>query len=235
MSNRKMTFFVLLSLVVALLSPNAFAKDLLTNSVHMADAPSWLTGTRVDKVVDRIQQKMEWDIHRVEVKWYMNAESYSKVDEFGPSAIAVTKRADGSILLGPRVTDANFDRVFGHEIVHVISLQKYKGAIPAWLEEGLANFLAKNGTVDYKWLSTQPTPADIKKDLVHPFNGGEDHARYVYMASQGLAEMLNSKCGNDMPGLLRLSVGRKLEDYLQNICSIDDINVAFKKWIASHK
>jgi hypothetical protein len=239
MTHKNRTVFILSALVMSLLSSNVVAKELLTNAVHMADAPKWLTGTRVDKVVDRIQQKMEWDIHRIEVTWYPDAQSYAKASEYGPSAIAITKRADGSIHLGPRITDENFDRVFGHEIVHVISLQKYKGAIPAWLEEGLANFLAKNGTVDYKWLAKQKIPADVKKDLVHPFNGDDEHARYTYMASQALAEMLNSKCGNDMPGLLRLSVGRTNEDYLQNIlpniCKIDDINVAFKKWIDSHK
>ena len=205
--------------------------DIKTNNVHMSDAPKWLTGTHIDKVVDSIQSKMEWDIRRVEVHWYFDNASFESANSLGPSAIAITRRSDSSVHLGPKVTEANFDQVFGHELVHVISQQKYKGAIPAWLEEGLANHLSHYGKVDYRFLASQPPISDVKQ-LVHPYNGTEIRTRYVYGASQALAEMISSKC--DITDLLRMSVGRKLENYLANICNISDVNTSFKQWIASH-
>jgi hypothetical protein len=42
--------------------------------------------------------------------------------------------------------------------------------------------------------------------------------------------MLASKC--DFINLLRMSVQRKMEDYLANICRTTDINADFKKWLA---
>ncbi len=226
--NLRFVTFLILTLTI---SHSSYGDDIKTNHVHMANAPKWLKESRIDRVVDHIQSKMEWDIRRVEVKWYGDAASFAAANQLGPSAIAITTSPDIVVHLSPRVTDTNFDKVFGHEMVHVISLQKYKGAIPRWLEEGLANYLAKDGSVDYRWLAQQPLPKDVK-ELVHPFSGDDNHVRYVYMASQALAELIGSKC--DMEGLLRLSVKRNLEDYLAKICNIDDINVAFKKWVTAH-
>src|SRR5690606_11603914 len=121
----------------------------------------------------------------------------------GGSVLALARKSSNSIHIGPRVTTENFDQVFGHELVHIISNQKYKGAIPKWLEEGLANHLSKKGKVDYKWLAAKPFPKDVTQ-LSHPFSGTDDDTRYHYLASQALAEMIFSKCS--MQTLLQLSV-----------------------------
>jgi hypothetical protein len=213
---------------VFLFVPLTFGKDIKTNGVHMANAPEWLTQTRIERVVDHIQSKLEWDIRRIEVFWYKDAASYSKVNPLGPSAIAFSRRSDSTVHLGPQVTNDEFDKVFGHELVHVISHQKYHDAIPKWIEEGLANYLSKNGKVDYKWLARQPIPNDLRS-LEHPYDGTTEHIKYHYIASQALTEMIASKC--DLSNLLRLSVGRKLDNYLASYCGINDLNAEFKKWI----
>lgn len=110
----------------------------------------------------------------------------------------------------------------------VIIFQKYKESIPQWLEEGLANFISKSGPVNYKWLGKQPFPKDVR-DLTHPFSGDLDLLHYHYEGSQALAEMIASRC--DIKNLLRLSVGRKMESYLDTYCRINDLNSAFQKWI----
>jgi hypothetical protein len=67
--------------------------------------------------------------------------------------------------------------------------------------------------------------------LKHPFSAvATSSARYHYQASQALVEMIASHCSLD--DLLRLSVGKKLENYLSTFCSIDDINAEFRKWVA---
>jgi len=222
------TLLVSLSLSISL-SARA-AQEIKTNNVHMPNAPAWLNQSRTERVVDSIQAKMEWDIRRVEVTWYPDAASFAQANKLGPSAIAITRRSDSSVHLGPQVENDNFDQVFAHEMVHVISQQKYKGAIPNWLEEGLANHLSHYGGVDYAWLARQ-TPIGDVTELVHPFTGSATRTKYIYMASQALAEMISAKC--DITELLRMSVKRKLENYLGTICDIHNLNASFKAWIAS--
>ncbi len=211
---------------------SSLAYDLKTNAVHMPVAPEWVTATRVNTVVEHIQSLLEWDIRRIEVVWYKDQATFEQMHKLGPLVVALAKRSDNSIHIGPSVTTKNFDAVFGHELVHVISYQKYKDAIPTWLEEGLANHLSHLGKVDYAWLKKHPEPKDVR-DLTHPFNGSEDHVRYHYMASQALMEMISSHC--DLANLLRLSVRRKLEDKLDTFCSIKDVTKEFNKWVSGHK
>ena len=170
---------------------------------------------------------MEWSTRRVEVIWYEDQASFSNAHKLGPAPIAVAIRGENKILLGPHVTEKNFDPVFGHELAHVISAQKYKDAIPPWLEEGMANFVAKAGKVDYHSLK-QFKFSDVN-ELAHPIKGDFAMIQSRYQASQALAEMISSKC--DFRNLLRLSVQRKLQDYLGNICRITDLNSSFQKWI----
>jgi hypothetical protein len=224
--------FLMAVLICAAYLSISQAAEIQTNAVHMADSPSWVTRVRVEKIIDHIQMVLEWDIHRIEVLWHKDQASFEKVHSLGPTAIAVSLKADNTIHLGPRITSANFDQVFGHELVHTISAQKYKGAIPAWLEEGLANYLAKTGKVDYKFLASQPYPADVRK-LTHPYGGSVDNIHYHYMASQALVEMIAKKC--DLTNLLRLSVGEKMDNYLETYCEIPDLNAAFKKWVMAHR
>jgi len=207
------------------------AKEIQTNSVHMPDAPAWVTTVRVEKIIDHIQQYLEWDIRRIQVYWHKDQAEFEKFHGLGPTVLAISKRDDNTIHLGPRIVDANFDQVFGHELVHIISFQKYKKAIPLWLEEGLANYIAKAGTVDYARLASQPVPSDVRQ-MTHPFGGTEEHIHYHYMASQALVEMIAKKC--DLSNLLRLSVGKDMDRYLGTYCEIPDLNAAFKKWIQTH-
>jgi hypothetical protein len=208
------------------------AAELKTNAVHMADAPAWVTAGRVNSVVEHIQGLLEWDIRRIEVIWYKDQVQFEKMHGLGSLVVALAKRSDNTVHVGPEVNTKNFDAVFGHELVHIISYQKYKDAIPKWLEEGLANHLSHLGRVDYSWLQKHTAPKDIR-DLTHPFDGSEDHVRYHYMASQALMEMISSHC--DLANLLRLSVRRKLEDKLDTFCGIKDVTQEFNQWVRTHK
>jgi hypothetical protein len=206
------------------------AKEIFTNQIISSNAPDWLTNTRVEKVTDHIQSKLEWSIHRIKLYWYTTQADFNRVHNYGPLVYAITKHENGdsTIHIGPRVTDKNFDEFFGHELVHVIVFQKYKDAIPKWFEEGLANYLSKAHRVDYTWLIQHPFPKDVH-DLAHPFNGTADDVNYRYKASQALAEMLDKKC--DLENLIRLSVQRKMEDRIKTYCEMKDLNAAFRDWV----
>ena len=208
------------------------AKDIVTNEVRMFNAPKWLKQNRFEKITKRIQRDLEWSTRRVNIYWYSSQREFSKAQNLGSQVNAVTKLSKGkqTVHLGPKVTDKNFDRVFAHELVHVVIDQKYKGAIPRWFEEGLANHLAKANKVNYNWLSKQE-PVDDVRELSHPFKGSSQRVSYRYKASQALAEMLDKKC--NLMQLIQLSVKRKMEDYIKTYCEIKDINIAFKEWVTS--
>jgi hypothetical protein len=216
----------------ALSSVSASAKEVETNQIHTADAPKWVTMNRLDRIVNHIQTLLEWDIRKIEVKWYKDQAEFEKMHGLGKIVMAVSKKPENTVYLGPKVVDSNFDQTLGHELVHIISYQKYHTAIPKWLEEGLANYLAKMGTVDYKWLASRPFPADVR-ELDHPIKGSDEEIRYHYKASQALVEMIvGNKC--DLTNLLRLSVERKMEDYISTYCEIKDLNASYRKWVTSH-
>lgn len=221
------TTFTLFILLV-LSSVSSKSEELLTNCALFHDSPKWLSSSRVNRIADSVSRYLEWSIHRVDVQWYNNQESFEKAHALGPLAVAVSKRKNNQILLGPKVNEKNFDQVFAHELVHITSEQKYKESIPNWLEEGLANFIAKKDTVDYKALAKAQLPQNIEQ-LSHPMKGSLIQIQMNYMMSQALAEMIASKC--DIINLLRLSVQRKMENYLDNICKIKDINKSFKEWV----
>ena len=148
----------------------------------------------------------------------------------------MTRGRDLTVHLGPRVTDLNFDPTFAHELVHVILRQKYRDAVPKWLEEGLANHLAypaaRRPKLDYRWLAARPFPPDVRQ-LTHPFrerSADAVHAQYV--ASEALVEMIAKRC--DLTNLLRLSVGKGMEGYLETYCQIKDLNADYRRWVKSH-
>lgn len=211
---------------------SASAHEITTNAMYLHNAPKWLKRVRVEKVIDRIQSKLEWSTRRIHGYYYTDEQAFAKAHGLGPKAIAVTKSSKSGIVvhLGPKITNKNFDYQFGHEMVHVIIAQKYKGAIPKWLEEGLANHLSRAPKVDYEALNRHPLPQDVTK-LAHPFSGEASLIHFRYKASQALAEMLSKKC--DLENLIRLSVERKMENYIETYCEIKDINLAFRKWVES--
>jgi hypothetical protein len=218
---------------VLLVSPLAFSALIETNAAKIENAPAWLKAPRVEKVIDRVERALEWDIRKVRVIWYQDQDSFVKAHGLGPAVLAFTRKSENTISMGPQVNPMNFDGIFGHELGHVIIAQKYKTAIPAWLEEGLSNWAAKNVKIDYAWLKSQ-TPKSVQS-LVHPFENystGADQSnsvRYHYQASTALAEMLAKQCG--MHDLLQLSVQRKLENYLKSFCKISDLDQALRVWI----
>ncbi len=210
----------------------ATPERLETNAAYIYNAPNWLKRNRAEKSIRRIQRDLEWSIRRVPVYFYKDVDAFTKAHSLGPfvTAVTVSNSKGSTIHLGPKVTNDNFDQVFSHELVHVIVYQKYKGAIPKWLEEGLANHLAKKKKVDYKWLAQQKLPDDVTTALVHPLNTNSyNDAVFKYKASQALAEMLSKKC--DLTNLLRLSVERKMQNYIVTYCEIKDLNATFKEWV----
>lgn len=236
---RKIVVLFTLAISLAHVTTVTHAKSIQTNELTISNAPEWLTESRVDRVVSRIQNKLEWSTRRTKVQWYSDSKEYSNAHSLGPQAIAVTTSSGttSTVLIGPTVTAENFDHVLGHELVHVIVYQKYKGAIPKWLEEGLANHLARPGQIDYKWLAKQSFPKDVR-ELAHPMapasgsrnmNREIDIVRYRYKASQALAEMLDKKC--DLLNLVRMSVAKKMEPYIATMCEIQDLNAVFRDWV----
>ncbi len=219
-----------LFVLILMLSAPAFANDIDTNEVHSTGAPAWATESLVNKAVSRIQDFMEWDIRKVNLIWYPDQAVFQRAHGFDATVLAFSKKQENTVHIGPRVTATDFESVFGHELVHIVLYQKYKDAVPSWLEEGLANYISKHGKVNYVWLSHQPY-RDVRT-LVHPFLNGAGityDPQYHYQASTAAIEMIASKCS--LPDLLQLSVGKKLESYLSTFCEIPDVNESFKAWI----
>ena len=226
--NHLATLAYLVTSTTILLTQPTLANTLTTNAAIIHKAPKWLKRVRAEKSIRRIERDMEWTIRRVQVHFYSSADNFQKQHNLGPFARAVFVPKDQTIHLGPLVTDKNFDQVFSHELVHVISNQKYKTSIPRWLEEGLANHLARAPKVDYKWLNNQPFKIQFT-ELTHPIAESRTLTVFRYRASQALAEMLDRKC--KMTRLLQMSLESKMEPYLKTYCEIEDLNEALKKWI----
>lgn len=204
------------------------AGRILTNEIRMDQAPQWLEERQVQRVVRKIQRALEWDIRRINVTWYWNQQKFENVHRLGKSVLAFARKSDSTVHLGPAVNRHNFDSVFGHELVHVILGQKYKDAIPKWLEEGLANHAAGRGSVNYRRLARQSLPEDVRS-LSHPFGKTTSTAELHYEISQALVEFIASKCR--LRDLLQLSVGKGLERYLSTYCEIRDLNLEFRGWV----
>jgi hypothetical protein len=212
-----------------LAAPAVFAAPIVTNSVQISNPPEWLKKAQLSEVVSRIERKLEWSTKRVNATWYGNQDEL--VRAFGknaPHILAFTRKSDGSVHVGPKVTKENFNEVFGHEMGHVILSQKFKKAIPLWLEEGLVNHVAGVNQINYKWLLLQPRLA--LRGLQHPFNAAsQDTVNFHYMASSAVIKMLEKKCGS-FRELLNLSLRSNMDDYIASFCKIPDLDAAFWKW-----
>lgn len=219
---------LMLALCFALAASAQASAVLETNSVRMLNAPAWITAAQVRRVSTKIENFLEWDIRRVQVLWYTDSMAFSKAHGLGPSVLAATDRKSHQIHMGPAVTAKNFEGIFGHELAHVIVIQKYKTAIPAWLEEGLANYVSEMDVINFDFLNSQPYQPVAT--LTHPYKSGED-PRYHYQASTALMKMIAQKC--PIKDLLQLSVGKKIETYLKTFCEINDLDASFRKWLKS--
>ena len=209
-------------------SSAAETRTIVTNAVRFHDAPTWLGEKRLERAVTPIEDVLEWRIRRIDAFRHENLDAFQAQGSLGFGPVAFFRRKDGTIHLGPKVTDDNFDRIFGHELVHAIFWQKYRGAIPVWLEEGLANYLGRSSRPDYRWLARQPRTPITK--LVHP-DKDESGARYHYEASTAAIAMIAAKCS--LRDLLQLSVGRKMTTYLATYCEIRDVDAAFDAWLTA--
>ncbi|HTL11371.1 MAG TPA: hypothetical protein VL588_02720 [Bdellovibrionota bacterium] len=209
-------------------APAALADEVRGEAIAISGAPSWVTDRLLDRVAARVEREMEWDIRRVHGAWFSDENEFAHAHGLGSSAVmAVTRRSDQTIFFGPKVTRDRFQEVLAHELTHVCVYQKYKDAIPDWLAEGLANHVAKAGVVDYAWLATQPF---LQVDhLGHPFQSPGAYRQH-YMASGALMDLLKAKC--NWHDLLQLSVGKRLETYIQNTCGISNLNDALRRWIS---
>ncbi len=219
-----------LTILVASVSWASPSGTLTTNALVVHHPPSWLSPSLLESATQPIQLFLEWDIRKVPVYFYVSQSDFLKAQNLGDTVLATTDRKSGTIHVGPRVNKENFSRVFGHELAHVIVLQKYRKAIPPWLEEGLANYAAKNDKVDYTFLKSAVLPP--VRDLVHPFGQGKN-PRLVYEGSTALMHFLQSRCA--IRDLLQLSVGKTLESYLGTFCQISDLDVEFRAWLAKQK
>lgn len=230
------------SVLVLVATSSAMAAQITTNAVVMIGAPAWVTESKVNRITDKIESKLEWDIRKIQVTWHTGTDGKASFQSaFGPTnqslenVLAFARRSDFSVHLGPKVTQSNFDSVFTHELSHVILAQKYKSAsasqaaVPPWLEEGLANYLAGYGKVDFKKLAARSSFPDFRQ-MVHPM--GKTSASSVsdhYELSRALVEFIASKCS--LMELIQLSVGKNLENYLPTFCSISNLNKEFAAWV----
>lgn len=205
----------------------ASARTLETNQFVVHDAPEWLTTRSIDEATEKVQNFLEWDIRKVPVYWYSDPQVFQRAHGLGPTVLAAAKPQDGSVHMGPKVNASNFHQLFSHELTHVIVAQKYKSAIPKWLEEGLANYVGGMNHVDYAFLKSQGTPR--VQSLTHAFRGSVS-SKYHYAASTAVMEMIAAKCS--IKDLLQLSVGKNLETYLKTYCEIPDLDAAFGQWVS---
>jgi hypothetical protein len=215
-----------IGLGLMLMTVVGFAKSITTNNVQFENAPEWLNEDQLETATSNINDFLEWDLRRVRAYYHADAAEFDKLTGLKFTADAYFNPKDSTIHLSPRVGAENFNQIFGHELVHAIFFQKYKGAIPLWLEEGFANFIGKKSVVDYEWLAAQP-----KTDVTQLGHSAKtNNAKFHYAASTALIEMLQDHCS--LTDLLQLSVGKKMEVYIGNFCEIRDVNAAYTKWVS---
>ncbi len=203
-------------------------QEMVVNEAVIKTPPKWLKKTKVQKIINKIQRKLEWDIRRIQIVWHEDEIAFHKSHALATQDIlAFAKKEQNTINMGPKIDLKNFDSVFAHELVHIILYQKYKDAIPKWLEEGLANYFSGFGKVDYGFLDSKELPN--VSDLTHPYKSSKTDSKVHYMLSQAAIEMIASKCS--LQDLLQLSVGEKLESYLKTFCELMDINASTRDWI----
>jgi hypothetical protein len=151
------------------------AESLRTNSVNIANPPSWVRESVVERCTNKAERFLEWSLRKVTVTFYSDLSAFQAVHRNGPLVMAFARASDQSIHLGPKITKENFEQFFTHELVHAIVFQKFntrKGqdSIPKWLEEGLANFIGGMTPPDYSALERARSKESFKvKTLTHPF------------------------------------------------------------------
>lgn len=203
------------------------AREITLNQLTLYNPPDWLTSSSVQAVVDRVQNYLEWDLRKLSVFYHGDIAEFNQQHQFSFGVDAFFRKSDSTIHLSPKVTANNFSQIFGHELVHALFFQKYKKAIPVWLEEGLANRIAQYPSPNYSWLKTQSWPS--VSTMGHVSHKLVD-AKVYYSVSTALIEMIQEKC--DLHELLKLSVGSQMTGYLKTYCGISDLDQNFNDWVA---
>ncbi len=221
---------LLVFLASIFVSLSASTKEIRTNSLIVYNLPNWVKKNRVERITEKLESRLEWKIRRVAVYFHNSENSFKKAHTLGsrPAAVTIKSPKKTEVHISPRAKDNNFDKIFGHELVHVIFYQKYKGSIPRWLEEGFANFYSRSEKVNYPWLNKQKKFSDVTK-MGHPFHPSSIPIAVHYKTSQAVVEMLDERC--DLSNLLRLSVEKKLVDFIRRTCQIHDINRAYSQYL----
>jgi len=207
-------------------SQSLFAKELVVNQVHFFNAPNELTESSLQEIIDTVQSFLEWDLRKISVFEYQDISEFNSQHNLSFPVEAVFRKSDSTIHISPKVKIEDLRRVLSHELVHAIFFQKHKNSIPSWLEEGLANYIGKYQSPDYRWLK-EKSWSDVSQ-MGHPSSASVDSRTY-YSVSAGLIEMIAAKC--NLKDLLQLSVGAKMTTYLKTYCEISDLNSDFKKWV----
>lgn len=203
-------------------APNSFR----TNCCDVSNAPKWLSNFKVGDIAAQMEREMGWSIRRVKVIFHDTDAEFNEAANLNFSANAFFSPSRQTIEFKPQKDLATFTPTFRHELSHVISNQKFKGAIPAWLEEGFANYLGSKRKVDYKWLATQSLPD--ASGLEHPQSDAAG-SKMHYQLSTATVEMLAHRC--NLKDLLMLTTGSKLTSYLETFCKIRDINAEVRAWV----
>lgn len=198
------------------------------NEVRFENPPPWVTSREVKAALRVVERNLEWDLRKVSVIFETKADAFEQRFGMPADILAFSEKSARRIVMGPRVGAENFREVLTHELVHHAVAQKFKAAIPIWLEEGLANHWARPGRVPrYELLREQPD-FDVAS-LGHPFRDSRLPPRVHYEASLALAKLLDKRCG--LPALLGLAVGRRLQSYLATTCGIENLSGAYRRWV----
>jgi hypothetical protein len=204
-----------------------WAMALMTNSLKIENPPSWVKESIIQKVAARIESKLEWSPRRVNAYFYNSEQTFSDAHGFhGSPILAFYRRQTTDLHFGPRVDKNNFEMVLTHEMSHAVIAQKYKDHLPKWLEEGLANWTAKNDTVPWKDLAKLQPRMD-PREAAHPFQASEfQFTEARYMVSLAAVHFLKKECPS-LRELLNLSLKSNLEKFLPTYCQIKNLKEEF--------
>jgi hypothetical protein len=204
------------------------AKEIRTNCCIVQQAPAWLNVETVKNTAKRIESRLQWTIRRVTIRFEADPERYKTVSTLQFPTRALFNPKNNTVYFGPSINADNFAPTLGHELVHVVFQQKHRKAIPAWLEEGFANFIGAETIADYRFLNSETIPKITS--LGHP-NSDPDRFRMHYQLASAAVDYISSRC--KLNDLLMMSVKRSVEDYLQKLCKIKDIDSELVDWVKS--
>ncbi len=73
----------MITTLMSLLLSSALAGEIETNAASFQNAPKWLTRNRAERVIDRMQTKLEWTIRKINVQFYSDLETFYRAHSLG--------------------------------------------------------------------------------------------------------------------------------------------------------